>query len=133
MKALSSKVPKTLEVGSELVCADNTGARILEVVGIKGGRTSKPGRAKCGVGDHVIVRIKKGEHEMKGEMYDAVVIRQRKEIQRASGMNTMFEDNAAVLIEPTTEMPKGNRIKGVVAKEAVERYQSVGKIASMVV
>ncbi len=133
MKAVSSNIPKTLEVGSELICADNTGARILEIVGIKGGKSSKPGRARCGVGDHVRVKIKKGEHEMKGEIYDAVIIRQRKEINRVSGMHTRFEDNAAVLIEPTTEMPKGNRIKGVCAREAVERYQSVGKIASMVV
>lgn len=133
MKALSSNIPKTLEVGTELTCADNTGARILKIIGIKGGSSSTPGRPSCGIGDHVRVRIVKGEHEMKGEIYDAVIIRQKKEFQRANGMRTKFEDNAAVLIVPETEMPKGNRLKGVVAKEAVERYQSIGKIASMVV
>lgn len=133
MKALSSKIPKTLEVGTELVCADNTGARIVKIIGIKGGSSSSPGRPSCGLADHVRVRVLKGEHEMKGEIYDAVIIRQKKDFQRASGIRTRFEDNAAVLIEPETEMPKGNRVKGVVAKEAVERYQSIGKIASMVV
>lgn len=133
MKALSSNVPKTLEVGTKLVCADNSGAKIVKAIGVKGNQTSSPTRSRFGVGDHIRVRVVKGDHEMKGEIYDAVVIRQRKEFQRANGMRTRFEDNAVVLIEAETEIPKGNRVKGVVAKEAVERYASIGKIASMVV
>ncbi len=133
MKALSSNVPKTLEVGSKLVCADNSGAKIVKAIGVKGSQTSSPTRSRFGVGDNIRVQVAKGEHEMKGEVFDAVVIRQRKEFQRANGMRVRFEDNAVVLIESETEIPKGNRVKGVVAKEAVERYASIGKIASMVV
>lgn len=133
MKALSSSIPKTLDLGSEFVAADNTGAKIVQVIGIKARRSTSPGRTSCGVGDQIRVRVEKGEHEMKGEVYDAVVIRQKKELQRANGRRVKFEDNAVVLIEGMTGVPKGNRVKGVVAKEAVERYQQIGKIASMVV
>ncbi|PSH02011.1 MAG: 50S ribosomal protein L14, partial [Nanohaloarchaea archaeon SW_10_44_10] len=43
-----------------------------------------------------------------------------------------FEDNAAVLVEETG-LPKGSVTRGPIAKEVVERYTPIGKIASQVV
>lgn len=133
MKASSSSITRTLETGSGLTCADNSGAKKLEIIGVKAKSGVKARRNNAGIGDQVTVRVKKGDQEHMGEVYEAVIIRQRKEYQRARGLRVGFEDNAAVLYEPETGMPKGNRIKGVVAKEVVERYPQVGKIASMVV
>ncbi|MCJ7450189.1 MAG: uL14 family ribosomal protein [Candidatus Nanohaloarchaeota archaeon QJJ-9] len=133
MKALASNITKTLEPGAELVCADNSGAKKLELIGVKGYKGIRRQRTNAGISDKVTVRVKKGEQEMKKEVHDAVIIRQKKEFQRASGMRVKFEDNAAVIVEGDTNVPKANRIKGVVAKEVVERYSPVGKIASMVV
>jgi large subunit ribosomal protein L14 len=62
----------------------------------------------------------------------AVIIRQRKEYRRANGMRIKFEDNAAVLINEKLE-PRASEIKGPVAKEVVERFPAVGKIATIVV
>ncbi|MDY6789336.1 MAG: uL14 family ribosomal protein [Candidatus Nanohaloarchaea archaeon] len=133
MKAVASSITKSLEVGSELVCADNSGARRLKIIGVTSRKTTAGRRSRCGISDHVKVKVLKGEQELKGEKHDAVIIRQKQYFKRGNGLRVKFEDNAAVLIESETSMPKGNRIKGVVAKEVVERYSPIGKIASMVV
>ena len=65
-------------------------------------------------------------------MFRAVIIRQRKEYRRPSGMRVSFEDNAAVLVDDKNE-PKGSLIKGPVAKEVVERFPTISKVASIIV
>ena len=58
--------------------------------------------------------------------------RQKKEYRRPNGMRIKFEDNAAVLINEKGE-PRGTRIKGPIAKEVVERFSVIGKIATIVI
>lgn len=132
MKAVASNITKTLEPGTHLVCADNSGADELKIIGVKSRAGTRQRRTKAGVSDTVNVRVTKGEQDVKGEVYNAVIIRQTKEYRRPEGLRISFEDNAAVLLEES-DIPKGNRIKGVVAKEVVERHAAIGKIASMVV
>lgn len=132
MKAIASNVTRTMEPGTFLTCADNSGAKELKIVGVRATKGTRQRRARAGVSDTVVVRVTKGNQDVKGEVFDAVIIRQAKEYQRPDGIRISFEDNAAVLLEES-ELPKGNRIKGVVAKEVVERHPSIGKIASMVV
>ena len=62
----------------------------------------------------------------------AVIIRQKKEYKRANGMRIRFEDNAAVVVNDRGE-PVGTEIKGPVAREAVERFSAIGKIASQII
>jgi len=62
----------------------------------------------------------------------AVIVRQRKEFRRPDGLRVKFEDNAAVLINEKLE-PRGSEIKGSIAKEVVERFPAIGKIATIVV
>ncbi|MDY6769814.1 MAG: uL14 family ribosomal protein [Candidatus Nanohaloarchaea archaeon] len=132
MKAVASSITKNLEPGSHLVCADNSGADELKIIGVQARAGTRQRRTKAGVSDTVVVRVTKGDQDVKGEVYNAVVIRQRKEYRRPDGLRISFDDNAAVLLEES-DIPKGNRIKGVVAKEVVERHSAIGKIASMVV
>lgn len=132
MKAIASNVTRTLEPGTYLTCADNSGAKELKIIGVRASKGTRQRRTRAGVSDTVVVRVTKGNQDVKGEVYDAVIIRQAKEYQRPDGIRINFEDNAAILLEES-ELPKGNRIKGVVAKEVVERHPSIGKIASMVV
>lgn len=61
-----------------------------------------------------------------------MIVRQRAEYRRKSGMRVSFEDNAAVIVDDNFE-PKGTEIKGPIAKEVVERFNAIGKIASIVV
>ncbi len=132
MKAIPSRVTKGISTGSYVNCADNSGAKILQIIGVKtfkGKRRTKP---RGGVGSHVVCRVYRGNEKVRHEVLKAVIIRQKKEWRRSDGMRVSFEDNAAVIVEDDLT-PKGTLIKGPVAKEAVKRYPAIGKIASLVV
>jgi len=69
---------------------------------------------------------------MKGEVFDAVVIRQKKPFRRLTGERVAFQDNAVALIKDDKGNPKGTQIKGPIAKETGERWPFVNKIARYV-
>ena len=54
----------------------------------------------AGVGDMVVITVKKGTVDMRREITTAVIVRQKKEFRRADGLRVKFEDNAAVIISP---------------------------------
>ena len=132
MKAISASVTRGLATGSRLRCADNSGATELEIIAVKGFHGVKRRYPGAGVGSWIICAVKKGNPKMKHQVVQAVIVRQKKEYRRKTGMRIKFDDNAAVLINEKGD-PRGTRIKGPIAKEVVERFSTVGKIASMVV
>lgn len=132
MKGLKARVTRGLSVGSRVVCADNTGAKTLEIISVAGYRGVKRRKPRCGVGDVIKASVKEGDVKLRKEVVDAVIIRQKQEYRRKSGLRVTFEDNAAVLINEKGEA-RGTQIKGPVAREAVERFTTIGKIASTVV
>lgn len=132
MKAVAANVTKTLMPGSKLVCADNSGAKILQIISVKGYKGKRRTKPKAGVASFVNCRVYRGNEKVRKQVHKAIIIRQRKEYRRPDGMRVSFEDNAAVLVDDKGE-PKGTMIKGPVAKEAVERFPVVGKLASVVV
>jgi large subunit ribosomal protein L14 len=133
MKPLGSNISRTLDIGSEITCADNSGAKELKIIGVKSREGRRSRRESAGVGDIVKVKILRGDEEVRRQVFDAVVVRQAKEFKRPEGLRVSFEDNAAVLIEEETMLPKGNVTKGPIAKEVVQRFSAIGKIASKVV
>jgi len=132
MKAVSAKVTKCLPIGAVLTCADNSGAKELQIISVFGFKGRWRMRATGGVGSYISCRVFKGNEKVRHEVFKAIIIRQRKEYKRPNGMTIAFEDNAAVIVNEKGE-PKGTLIKGPVAKEAVERFPLVGKISSIVV
>ncbi len=132
MKPISARITNGLQVESYLKCADNTGASTLQIIAVKGYKGVKTRHPRCGVGNWIICSVKKGDPKLKHQVVHAVVVRQRKEYRRKSGIRVKFEDNAAVLINEKGE-PRGTKIKGPIAKEVVERYSVIGKIATTVV
>ena len=132
MKAISASITRGLEAESFLKCCDNSGADELQIISVINYKGVKRRRARCGIGDVVVVTVKKGDQKIKHEVVRAVIVRQKMEFMRRNGMRVRFEDNAAVIVNEKGE-PKGTRIKGPVAKEAVERFSMIGKIASTVV
>ncbi len=132
MKGVSAKVTRGLQVGSLVKCADNSGAKLLKIIAVKGYKGVRRRRGGCGVGSVVVCSVKKGDPKIRKEVVLAVIIRQRKEYRRKDGMRVRFEDNAAVLINEKM-LPRASEIKGPVAREVVERFSAIGKIASMVV
>ncbi|MBD3190559.1 MAG: 50S ribosomal protein L14 [Candidatus Heimdallarchaeota archaeon] len=126
------RLSKGVALGSKLVCADNTGAKVIEIIAVKGfkGRLNRYPRAS--VGDMIIVSVKKGTPQMRRQILPAIIIRQRKMYQRPNGLWVQFEDNAAVIATPEGT-PRGTEIRGPVAKEAAERWPRVAHAASTIV
>jgi large subunit ribosomal protein L14 len=132
MEALKADVTQGLEKGSLINCADNTGARELKVISVSGYSGTKNRHPKAGLGDKVTVSVTKGDPDMRRQVLEAVVIRQRKPIRRPDGTRVKFEDNAAVIIDENEE-PRGTEIKGPIAREVAERFGSIASTATMIV
>lgn len=132
MKAISSKVTQSLSTKSLVKCIDNTGAKILEIISVKGFKGKRRAKPRAGVGSLVFCKVYSGTEKVRHEVHRAVIVRQKKEFRRSDGMRIQFEDNAAVIIDEKGD-PKGSQIKGPIAKEVVERFPTVGKIATIVV
>jgi large subunit ribosomal protein L14 len=132
MEALKADVTQGLKKGSVINCADNTGARKLKVISTAGysGRLNR--QPKAGLGDKVTVSVTKGTPEMRRQVLEAVVVRQRKPIRRPDGTRVSFEDNAAVIIDEN-EDPRGTEIKGPIAREVAERFGAIASTATMIV
>lgn len=121
-----------LPVGARLNCVDNTGAKIVEVVQVFKYHGTMRRYPSAGIGDMVLVSVKKGTPEMRRQLLPAVIVRQKRPFRRPDGTMVTFEDNAAVITTPTGEM-KGSDIKGPVAREAAERYGRIAAAASVIV
>ena len=125
-------VTRSIPVGARIVCADNSGAKILEVVNVHGHKTRTSRLPAAAVGDYCNVVVKKGPAELRKQIFGAVIIRQKYAINRINGVRVQFEDNAGVIITPEGEL-KGTDIKGPDALEATEKWPRVANLASMVV
>ena len=133
MKANKSNIVRALPVRTELESCDNSGAKILSIISVKGHKTAKGKRQAAGVGDFVTVVVKTGNTSMRKQTMNAIIVRQKKEYRRHDGTRIKFESNGAVVLKDEKGNPKGTLIKGPVAKEAVERWPGIGKIASIIV
>jgi large subunit ribosomal protein L14 len=132
MKGVSAKLTKSLNIGSLVLASDNSGARIVKIVSVKHGKSTKGRQQYAKIGDHVKVSSRKGDPKIKGEVFDAVVIRQKKPYRRNTGERVAFTDNAVVLLKDEKGNPKGTQIKGPIAKEVAERWQFLGKISKFI-
>jgi large subunit ribosomal protein L23e len=102
-------------------CCDNSGARNLYIISVKGFGARLNRLPAAGVGDMVMATVKKGKPELRKKVMPAVVVRQSKPWRRADGVYLYFEDNAGVIVNPKGEM-KGSAITGPVGKEAAELW-----------
>ncbi len=132
MRAVPADISRSLSKGSSLVCADNTGARELNIVSVKNYRGVRRRQPKAGLGDIVVVSVRKGDPDMRRQVLEAVIIRQRKPFKRPDGTRVKFQDNAAVLIDDNQE-PRGTEIRGPVAREVADRFGTVASTARMIV
>lgn len=133
MKAVKSKVSKSLPIGANLLVVDNSGAKLIRIITVKGYKTRTKKLMAAGVADMITGAVKMGDPDMRHKVVQAVVIRQKKEFTRPEGMKTKFEDNAAVILKDIRlGLPKGTLIKGPIAKEVAIRWPNVAKIATIV-
>ena len=132
MKAINARTTRGLNIGSNVVAADNSGARIVRITSVKQGKTKKGRQQYAKLSDWVKVSVRLGKPDMKGVVFDAVIIRQKKPYKRKTGERVCFEDNAVALLKDDKGNPKGTQIRGPVAREVQERWPSVAKIAQFV-
>jgi large subunit ribosomal protein L14 len=108
-----------IQAETRLRVADNTGAREILCIRVRGGSH----RRYAGVGDIIVATVKQATPHgsvRKGEVVSAVVVRTRKQFGRDDGTYIAFDENAAVLIDPQNN-PRGTRVFGPVARELRDR------------
>lgn len=120
-----------VETETNLVVADNSGARSVRVIHLVGGSHHK----SAGVGDVVICAVKDAIPNgkvKKSDVVKGVIVRVKKAYQRKDGSTIKFDDNAVVLINEDGT-PKGTRVFGPVARELREKGDRYMKILSLAV
>jgi large subunit ribosomal protein L14 len=108
-----------IQMQTALMVADNSGAKRVKMIMPIGGSTGKVAT----IGDKIKITVKEASPDgtvKKGNVYDAVVVRTRKEIRRKDGTYIRFDENAAVLIKDDGT-PIGTRVFGPVARELREK------------
>lgn len=116
----------SIQKESNLIVADNSGAKAIRCIHIIGGTAKRFAR----IGDTIKCAVKvaiPGGTVKKGDVVTAVIVRTRKEFRRADGSYIRFGDNAAVIIKGLE--PVGTRIFGSIAREV--RTRGFAKIASL--
>ena len=104
-----------LQQESRLKVADNTGAKELMTIRVKGGSY----RRYASIGDVIVASVKSASPTgtvKKGDVVKAVIVRTTRPVRRADGSYIRFDENAAVIIDDAKN-PRGTRIFGPVARE----------------
>jgi large subunit ribosomal protein L14 len=104
-----------VQMQSNLVVADNSGAKMVQVIKVLGGSH----RRYAGIGDVVVVAVKEAiptSTIKEGSVQKAVIVRVAKEYRRPDGTYIRFDDNACVIVD-ADKNPKGKRVFGPVARE----------------
>ncbi|WZH40530.1 putative ribosomal protein L23.e cytosolic [Fusarium acuminatum] len=128
---LPAQQTNTLSSGAVMNCADNSGARNLYIISVKGIGARLNRLPAGGVGDMVMATVKKGKPELRKKVHPAVIVRQSKPWKRFDGVFLYFEDNAGVIVNPKGEM-KGSAITGPVGKEAAELWPRIASNSGVV-
>lgn len=132
MRGIAGRQTRGLPTGARLLVADNTGAKeamLINVIGYVGTMRRNP---SGGVGDMLKVSIKKGSPSTRRQMFNAIIVRQRRPFRRVDGTWVQFEDNACVITNDKGEV-QGSDIKGPVAREAAERWPRIAATAKQII
>lgn len=117
-----------IQLKSKLAVADNSGAKLLEVVNVLG----NTGTRYAYLGDVVVCAVKAAEPRStvkKGQVVRAIIVRTRKEQKRPDGSAIRFDDNAAVVVNKDAKEIVGTRVFGPIAREV--RSSGFQKIISL--
>ena len=122
-----------IQTRSMLNVADNSGAKLVQVIKVPGGSRRRYAR----LGDVVVISVKLAEPRKlakKKDVLRAVVCRQRQPYRRKDGSYVRFDDNAVIILEAKTKEPKAGRIFGPIPRELRDRgYAKIISLAQEVV
>ena len=114
---------------TNLVVADNSGARSVRVFRLYGGSIRK----SSSLGDVVLCAVKDAIPNgkvKKGDVVKGVIVRTKKAVNRPDGSTISFDDNAVVIINEDGT-PRGTRVFGPVARELRDKGDKFRKIISL--
>ena len=121
-----------IQMGSVLDVADNSGARRIACIQLRGGSAGRTG----GIGDVITASVKEATPDgtvKKGQVVRAVIVRTRRAQRRRDGSYIRFDTNSAVLVHEAGE-PLGTRVFGPVARELREkRFMKIVSLAPEVI
>ncbi len=112
---------------TRLTVADNSGAKIVQVIQPLGGS----GKRKATLGQLVVAVVKGADSngQVKNhEVVRVVIVRTKKEVRREDGSYIKFDDNAGVVIDNDGNL-RATRIFGPIAREV--RDAGYSKIISL--
>ncbi|MDY0214550.1 MAG: 50S ribosomal protein L14 [Bacilli bacterium] len=118
-----------IQVETNVIVADNSGARLGRVIRLYGGSV----RRTSTIGDVVLIAVKQATPNSKvkkGDMAKAIIVRTKKGVLRSDGSKISFDDNAVVIINNDGNMI-GTRVFGPVARELREKGEGAMKIVSL--
>ena len=108
-----------IQMRTILEVADNSGAKKISCINLRGGSAGQYGR----IGDVITANVKEASPDgqiKKGQVVKAVIVRTVSAYRRKDGTYIRFDRNAAVLINDAKE-PIGTRVFGPVARELREK------------
>jgi len=132
MKGIASHMTGGLTNGTVVKVDDNSGAKLVRIIGKEKYRGRRGRIPAVGIADIFFASVISGKKDLRKKVVRAVVIRQKKEFRRFTGERVKFEDNACVIITDKNE-PQASEIKGVVAKEVAERFPKISTLAKNII
>jgi large subunit ribosomal protein L14 len=118
-----------VQTETNLVVADNSGARSVRIFRLYGGSKRK----SANIGDIVLCAVKDAIPNgkiKKGDVVKGVIVRTKKGVERPNGSHISFDDNAVVIINDDGT-PKGTRVFGPIARELRDKGEGFMKIVSL--
>ena len=120
-----------IQTETNLVVADNSGARLVRVFRQYGGSHKKTST----LGDIVLCAVKEAIPNgkvKKSDVVKGVIVRVKHPVQRKDGSTISFDDNAVVIVD-NEGAPVGTRVFGPVARELRDKgYMKIISLASEV-
>ncbi|MBD3328075.1 50S ribosomal protein L14 [Candidatus Peregrinibacteria bacterium] len=117
-----------IQVQSKVKVADNSGAKMAQVIKVLGGSKKRYAR----IGEIVVLAIKQAAPRGTVKTHAVergVVVRTSKELRRKDGSYIRFSENAVVIINKDGQ-PKGTRVFGPIARELRDAgYQKIISLA----
>jgi len=117
-----------LQLRSMLQVADNSGAKLVQLIGIP----SKGNLSQATLGNVITVVVKKADPKGQTKTHQivrAIIVRSKKEYRRPDGSYIRFDENACVVLDGKSKNPKGTRIFGPIGREI--KALGFTKIASL--
>ena len=118
-----------IQVETNMIVADNSGAKLARVIRLYGGSHRKV----SSIGDIVLLAVKQATPNgkvKKGDMVKGIIVRTKKGVLRPDGSKIAFADNAVIIVNNDGAMI-GTRVFGPVARELREKGEGAMKIVSL--